>query len=152
MNAFVDADHAGNRVTRRSHTGILIYLCSAPIVWYSKAQSTVSSSTFGSEFVTMRIVVDMLESLRYKLHIFGVPIDGPANVFCDNKSIVTNSTIPTSTLKKKHNSITYHHVREAVAGGILRIAKVASKQNLADILTKPLGGHDLKTMIQMILW
>ncbi len=112
----------------------------------------MESSTFGSEFVAMRIAVDMLESLRYKLRMISVPIHGPANVFCGHKSVVTNSTIPTSTLKKKHNSIAYHRVREAVAGGILRIAKVASKQNLADLLTKPLGGHDLKTMIQMILW
>ena len=55
MNVFVDADHAGNRVTRCSHTGILIYLNAAPILWYSKAQATVETSTFGSEFVAMRI-------------------------------------------------------------------------------------------------
>jgi hypothetical protein len=48
MNVFCDSDHAGNKVTRRSHTGILIYLNSAPIQWYSKAQNTVESSTFGS--------------------------------------------------------------------------------------------------------
>jgi hypothetical protein len=57
INAFVDADHAGNKVTRRSQTGIIIYLNCAPIIWYSKSQSTIESSTFGSEFV------DMLESL-----------------------------------------------------------------------------------------
>ncbi len=67
MNVFVDADHAGNKFTRCSHTGILIYLNSAPIVWYSKAKNTVESSTFGSEFVAMHIAVDMIEALRYKL-------------------------------------------------------------------------------------
>ena len=41
INVFVDADHAGNKVTRRSQTGILIYLNKAPIIWYSKAQKTV---------------------------------------------------------------------------------------------------------------
>jgi hypothetical protein len=53
-------------------------------------------------------MVEMLESMRYKLRILGIPIDGPANVFSNNKSVVTNSTIPTSTLKKKHNAIAYH--------------------------------------------
>jgi hypothetical protein len=100
----------------------------------------------------MRIAVDMIEALRYKLRMFGVPIDGPANVFCDNKSVVTNSTIPTSVLKRKHNSIAYHRVREAVAAETLRIAKVDTKENLADLLTKPLGGSHLKTLIQKILW
>ncbi len=84
--------------------------------------------------------------------MFGIPIDGPANVFCDNKSVVTNSTIPDSTLKKKHNSIAYHRVREAVASGTLRIAKVLSKSNNADLLTKPLPGPDLCAMVGSILW
>jgi hypothetical protein len=64
MNAFVDVNHAGNKLTRQSHTGIIIYLNCLPILWYSKAQSTTESSTFGSEFVAMRIMVELLESLR----------------------------------------------------------------------------------------
>jgi hypothetical protein len=152
INAFVDADHAGNKITRRSHFGIIIFLNCAPITWFSKAQSTIESSTFGSEFIAMRIMVEMLEALRYKLRMFGIPIDGPANVFCDNKSVVMSSTIPTSTLKKKHNSIAYHRVREAVAAGILRITKVHTSENLADLLTKPLAGINLKALIQKILW
>ena len=112
----------------------------------------MESSTFGSEFVAMRIAVEMIEALRYKLRMMGVPLEGAANVFCDNKSVVTNATIPTSTLQKKHNSIAYHRVREAVAAGTLRIAKVHSKENLADLLTKPLGASDLKALIQKILW
>ncbi len=67
INVFVDANHARNRVNCRLHTGILIFLNKAPIVWYSKAQTTVESSTFGSEFVSMRIATDLVEGLRYKL-------------------------------------------------------------------------------------
>ncbi len=152
INAFVDADHAGNKVTRRSHTGILIYLNCAPITWYSKAQNTVEACTFGSEFIAMRTCVEMLEALRYKLRMMGIPIDRASNVFCDNNSVVTNSTVPTSTLKKKHNSIAYHRVSEAVAAQILQIAKVHTSENLADLLTKPLSGISLKNLIQKILW
>lgn len=148
INAFIDADHAGNKVTRRSHMGILIYLNCAPITWFSKSQSTVESSTFGSEFVAMRIGVEMIESLRYKLRMFGIPIDGPANVFGDNKSVITNASVPTSTLKKKHNAIAYHRVREAVAAGIVQITKVHTSENLADVLTKPLPATKLKPLIQ----
>ena len=70
---FVDADHASNTVTRRLQTGILIFLNQAPIVWYSKRQNTVETSTFGSEFITMRTVVEHIEALRYKLCMFGIP-------------------------------------------------------------------------------
>ncbi|KAI2506381.1 Reverse transcriptase (RNA-dependent DNA polymerase) [Fragilaria crotonensis] len=99
-HCFVDADHAGNRITRRSQTGILIFCNRAPILWYSKRQNTVETSTFGSEFVAMRIAVDLIEGLRYKLRMFGIPIDSPTNVFCDNEAVTKNVTLPESTLKK----------------------------------------------------
>jgi hypothetical protein len=60
---FVDADHAGCRATRRSHTGILIYVNCAPIIWFSKRQNTVKSSTFSSEFIALKISVELIESL-----------------------------------------------------------------------------------------
>jgi hypothetical protein len=75
INGFVDADHAGNCITHRSHTGILLYLNCAPIIWFSKAQSTIETSTFGSEFIAMRICIEMVEAPRYKLRMFGIPID-----------------------------------------------------------------------------
>jgi len=88
----------------------------------------------------MRICKDMLVSLRYKLRMFGVPIFGPANVFCDNAGVVKNASIPESTLSKKHNAINYHTVREAVAAKIMRVGKEDGEWNLADLLTKVVTG------------
>ena len=119
ISAFVDANHAGNVVTRCSHTGILVFVQNALIIWFSKRQNTVEAATFGSEFVALRICKEMIVALCYKLRMFGIPIDGPANVFCDNRGVVKNVSIPESTLMKKHNAINYHTVREAVAAGIL---------------------------------
>ena len=65
-----------------------------------------------------------------------VPLLGPTNVFCDNQGVVKNTSIPESTLSKKHNSINYHVIREAAAAGILRVAKEDTNTNLADALTK----------------
>jgi hypothetical protein len=84
--------------------------------------------------------------------MFGVEIDGPANILTDNLSVVQNSTIPSSTIKKKHNSICYHRVREAVAAGIIRIAHIPSKENLADMFTKPLPAFLLHILAQRILY
>ena len=67
VNCFVDSDHSGDKVTQRSQTVILLYLNSAPIIWYYKRQNTVESSTFGSEFVALRLSSDLIISLRYKL-------------------------------------------------------------------------------------
>jgi len=93
--AYVDANHAGNMKIRRSHTGILIYINKAPIIWYSKRQNTVEASSFGSEYIALRIFTEMVEALRYKLRCFGVPVEGPTDVLCDNQSVVTNSSVPT---------------------------------------------------------
>jgi hypothetical protein len=152
MTAFVDADHAGCKVTRRSHSGIIIFVNRAPILWYSKRQNTVETSTFGSEFVAMRVGVEMIEGLRYKLRMMGVPIEGPTNVFCDNESVVKNSSKPESTLKKKHNAIAYHRVREAQAAKIIRVAHEPGQTNLADLLTKLLTSPRMKDLIKRILW
>jgi hypothetical protein len=152
INCFVDSDHAGDKITRRSQTGILLYLNSAPIIWYSKRQSTVESSTFGSEFVALRVASELIISLRYKLRMFGIPIIGPTTVFCDNEAVYNNATFAESTLKKKHNSICFHRIRECVAAAILVAHKVDSKFNLSDILTKSLPGPLRKAMRERIMF
>ena len=140
INAWVDADHAGDRLTRRSHTGILIFLMSAPIFWYSKRQATIESSTFGSEIVALRTCLEFVKDLRYKLRMMGVPIDGPAVVWCDNKSVANGAAVPEAKLNKKHLGICYHAVREASAAGVWMVGFTHGKHNIADMLTKILSG------------
>ena len=139
ISVFVDSDHGGNKVNRRSRTGVLIFCNKAPIYWYSKQAPGVESSTFGAEFYAMRTAVEMVKSLRYKLRMFGIPIDGAASVFCDNEAVYKNTAIPASTLNKKVHSIAYHICREAVASKIIQIAKEGTDTNLADLFTKILS-------------
>ena len=136
---FVDASHASNRLTRRSHTGFIIFINRAPILWYSKRQNTVESSTFSSEFIAMKNCMEHIVGLRYKLRMFGIPIEGPAHVLCDNQAVVNNSSKLESVLNKKHCAIAYHAVRWAVTASILRVGKIDTKENLADAMTKRLA-------------
>ena len=151
-NCFVDSDHASDRVTRRPQSGILHYCNSAQISWFSKRQNAIESSTFGAEFVALRAATEMIISLRYKLRMFGIPIDGPANVFCDNESVYKNSAFAKSTLKKKHLSICFHTVRERVASGTLVPHKVHTDYNLADMLTKALPPEKRKDLRSRIMF
>jgi hypothetical protein len=139
ITSFVDASHAANKVTRRSHTGFVIFLNRAPIIWYSKRQNTVESSAFSSEFIAMKICVEHIVALRYKLLMFGVPVDGPADILCDNEAVVNNSSKIESTLHKKHNSIAYHMVRWHVAAEMIRVGWIGTKENISDALTKRLS-------------
>ena len=151
INVFVDSDHAGNVVTRRSHTGIMIFLNMAPIQWYSKKQNTIESSTFGAEFIALKIATELVESLQYKLRMMGVPLIEPARVMCDNQSVVISGSFPESTLKKKHCSIAYHKVREAVAAGKILIYYENTTSNIADLFTKVLTANKRWPLIQGVL-
>jgi RPA family protein len=121
-------------------------------LWYSKQQNTVETSTFSSEYIAARIAVEMIEGLRYKLRMMGIEVTGPTAMFCDNESVVKNSTRPESTLKKKHNAIAYHRVREVQAAKIVSIAHIEGMKNPADIFTRSLPGVRLRELIQVILW
>ena len=138
-SAFVDANLAGDKINRKSMTGVLIFLNRAPIHYYSKRQPTVETSTFGAEFCAMRTAVEMIEGFRYKLRMFGIPVDESTNVYCDNEAVYQNTVVPESTLKKKHHSIAYHRCREAVAAKTIRVAKQGTTKNLADLFTKILS-------------
>ena len=144
LNMFCDAAHANDHVTRRSTTGLVIFILGTPILWYSKRQNTIETSTFGSEFVALKIATELLEGLRYRLRMMGIPLQGTCNTFCDNGSVVNNVSDPTSTLTKKHNAVAYHKGRESVAAGTQRIAHEMGKFNLSDVLTKNLSVYKHK--------
>ena len=74
-------------MTWRSQTGILLFCNRSPIIWHSKRQNKVETSTFGSEITAMKNVVDLIEALRYKLRMFGVPIEVPTNIYCNNEAV-----------------------------------------------------------------
>ena len=100
----------------------------------------------------MRLAIEMIEGLRYKLRMMGVPITEECAVFCDNSAVVTNSQSE-STLKKKHAAINFHRVREAIVAGTVKgRAKEDSRSNLADILTKLMPGPKIKELLENLLW
>ncbi len=99
----------------------------------------MESSTNSSEFVALRIAAEKIIALRYKLRMFGIPINGLANVFCDNKAVYKNASFAESTLKKKHNSIAFHKVRECTAVSVLIVHKEEMGSNLADLFNKGLS-------------
>lgn len=139
MTIYVDANHTYDQATRRSVAGILIFLNNTPICWVSKRQKTVETSTYGSEMVAAIIAVELVLEIRYQLRMLGIKIDGPAQMFGDNSSVIISCTTPSSVLKKKHLSLTYHRVREACAAGAINFNYIASDDNYADVLTKPLA-------------
>ena len=98
---FVDANHADNVVTRRLHTGVIMFIQNAPTIWFSKIQNTAKVVNFGGKIVALRICTGLIVVFRYKLQMFGVKLEGPKNDFCDNHGVLKKMTILESVLHKK---------------------------------------------------
>ena len=133
---YVDANLMHDLISGRYVTGIIHLLNKTPVDWFSKFQSTVESATFSSEYVAARTCTDQIIDLRITLRYLGVPIAGSSMMFGDNESVVNTAAIPDSKLHKRHNLLSYHRTREAIAAGITRFHHVSSGLNLADVCSK----------------
>ena len=136
LTSYVDANLCHDLITGRSITAILHLANQTPIDWYSKRQGTVETATFGSEFSAARTVVEQIIDLRTTLRYLGVPVQHKSYMFGDNKSVVDNAAVPTSTLSKRHHALSYHRVREAIAAKFVVFHWIDGKKNPADVLSK----------------
>ena len=146
LTVYADADHAHDQVTRRSITGIIVFIGSTPIMAKSTRQGSVESSTYSAEFNSARAATELLIGLRLLLRSLGISQEKPSLLLGDNLGVVQNATLFTSALKKKHNAISFHRVREAVAAGTIAYAHINTALNLADIFTKPLDAVSFGTL------
>ena len=136
---FFDANLMHCMLTGRSLTGTLDLLNKTPIDWYSKKQGTVETATYSSEFNAGRTATESTMDMRLTLRYLGVPIKGPTITFGDNESMIKSAAYPHSTLKKRHNALSFHRVREALASDMMLLYHVPGAYNPADILSKYWG-------------
>ena len=141
---YVDANLHHDLATGKAVTAALHFLNQTPIDAYTKRQSTVETATYGSEFVAARTAVDQIIDIRTTLRYLGVPIRDKSYMFGDNKSVVTSSTIPNSTISKRHHLASYHRVREALqpnsSHSIGKMAKATQLTSSANIGSLQLCG------------
>ena len=100
----------------------------------------------------MKQATEYLRGLQYKIRMMGIPVDELAFIFGDNQTVLANTTIPESTLKKKTQLIAYHFVREGSARDEWQSAYINTHENVADMLTKPLpSGEKRWKFVRMLL-
>ena len=118
----------------------------------SKKHNTCETSTFGSELVVMKTATKCIRGLRYKLKMKDIPISGLTYIYGENMSVIHNTTDPKSTLKKNHNSIGYHFIREGVTRGEWLATFIKSIENIADTLTKFLPLSRRQLLLKMVMY
>jgi hypothetical protein len=136
LTCFVDSDHFHDTVTRRSITGLVLFLGRTPVLFQSKRQGAIETSTYSSEFCAMKTAVEEVHALRYMMRCLGVKVEHATPILGDNKAVIQNATLPESLLKKKHVAIAYHKTRESAASGATHPLKTKGDWNFADIFTK----------------
>jgi len=153
LTHYVDANLMHDLITGRSVTGILHFLNKTPVEWYSKKQSTVEVATYSSEMLAMRSCVEQIIDLRNTLRYLGVPIREKSYVFGDNESVVKSVTKVEAKLHKRHNMLSFHFVREAIARGFIHFTHIPGKENPADIMSKHWGYSDVWPLLKaMLFW
>ena len=150
MRVFVDADLGGDNETKRSTTGFIIFMGSAPITWYSKLQHCVALSTAESEYYSLNEcalkcmwIKNFLEELNIKI--------GSVRINVDNKAAIYNSKNETINPKSRHIDLRYHKIRELVRENKINIRYIKSQFNLADSLTKYLNITMMKKSKNLLL-
>lgn len=137
LTAYVDADWGSCASTRRSTTGYFVYLGDALVSWKSKKQVTVARSSAEAEYRALATVTSELLWLKQLLRAFDI-VPAGIMVLCDSQSAIQMASNPTSNERSKHIDIDCHFVREHVQSSFIKLIHVASKEQLADVLTKPI--------------
>ena len=110
----------------------------------------METATYGSEFVAAKTATEQIMDIRQTLRYLGAPITTKSYLFGDNRSVVTSATLPHSTLTKRHNILSFHRVREAIAAKLMTFYWIQSAYNLSDILSKHWDHPTVYPMITLI--
>ena len=103
----------------------------------------METATYGSEMLAMRTCVEQIIDLRTALRHLSVPLLDKSCFFGDNESVVKSSTQVHAKLHKRHNMLSFHFVREAIAAGYVFFTHIPGSTNPADILSKHWGYSDV---------
>ena len=103
LRIFVDSDHAEDKLTRRYISGYIIFLNNDTIAWLSKKQETINTSVFGADFFVIKIGMETLRGLQYKLRMMGVKISGLLLIYGEYMSVIHNTQQPYYILEKNPN-------------------------------------------------
>lgn len=164
LDMYVDADFAGMwhqehsalRENVLSRTGYVITYCGCPIHWVSKLQNEIALSTTESEYIALSMATRDLLPLWHILQeihqhsLINTPLPHEFNttktstlaatqVFEDNAACIILAHSESNKVRTKHIAIKWHHFRDQIRSGHIKVIKIDTHHNWADIFTKPLG-------------
>jgi hypothetical protein len=140
MRVFTDSEYAGDKDTRISVGGYIIFLLGVPILWKSKAQKSVTLSSAEAEFVALSEAAKEIKFVVQVLETIGVKVKLPIIIRVDNVGAIFMSENVSTSSRTRHVDIRYNYVREYVEEGFVKIIFVKSAENISDGFTKNITG------------
>jgi hypothetical protein len=146
LGGYSDSDYANCIDTSRSISGYCFTLGSGMISWRSKKQSTVADSSCYAEYIALHDATHEIVFLRQLLEGLHILPSGATPLFCDNDAATRLAEDHVWHSHTKHIQVKYHSTCEHVLAGNIAVSRVGSKDNTADIFTKPLAHLDFQRL------
>lgn len=147
VTAYSDSDYSSCPLTRRSLNSYVVMLGDSPVSWKTKKQDKVSRSSTEAEYRSMAYTTQELLWMKELLHSLGVPHTSPMKLVCDNKSALYIAANPVFHERTKHIENDCHFIRDEIINGTIATTHVCTTEQLADILTKALGGPQFRYLL-----
>jgi hypothetical protein len=139
VTSYVDADFVGDEEKARSTTGLIFRLGNASITWLSKRQSCVALSFSEAKYMGLSVAARESAWLEKLTHDLGLESVRPIAIHCDNEVNMRMAINPEINHRNKHINAHYHYSKERMGNGDIELFYVPYVEQVADILTKPLG-------------
>ena len=151
LEGYCDSDWGSDLNTRRSTTGWVFMLGGGAVSWGSKLQPTVALSSSEAEYMAASAAVQEAVHMRSLLSSLDMEQHGAIKIYEDNQGCIALSENPVMHRRTKHIDIRYHFIRERVESGEVKLCYVPTEQQLADLLTKPLGRQQVSRLRERIM-
>ncbi|GFT73384.1 retrovirus-related Pol polyprotein from transposon TNT 1-94 [Trichonephila clavipes] len=139
LRCYSDSDFATNRNDRVSMGGFITFIDETPISWRTFKQKSVSLSTMEAEYVSLTEAAKEFIWLKNVIDNKSLNLELSENVmFCDNQATISFSKSPVENCRTKHIDVRYHFLRNLIYDKVFQIKYIGTKNNLADIFTKPM--------------
>jgi hypothetical protein len=134
---YSDADWAGCKINRKSTSRTYQFLGRSLVSWASKKQNSIALSTAEAEYIAAGHCCTQLLWMRQTLRDYCYKLT-KVPLLCDNESAIRMADNPVEHSRTKHIAIWYHFLRDHQQKGDIEIAYINTKEQLADMFTKPL--------------
>ena len=136
---FSDANWGGTHTDRRSVGGGGCFMNGALVLWQCKRQPVITLSSAESEYTQASLMACMALYARSVATDIGIPQISATPLLEDNQSAINIASNPMASVRSRHVDIKYHHLKDEVRKGTIRMVFLPTANQLADIFTKSLG-------------